>query len=96
MRPESEYSRAHQFRKEVLSDQMIGSCCINLLSWQSSPDEFPRESPEVRLWEMTASDTRDRFWLYEGQAASYRSVRQGKDFRIVMVKASFSFSPTGL
>jgi hypothetical protein len=25
---------------------------------------------------MTASDTRDRFWLYDGQAGSYRFVRR--------------------
>jgi hypothetical protein len=71
MRPESEYSRADQFRKEVLLDQMIRKCCINQLSWQPSPDKFPQGSPEVRLWEMTASDTRDRFWLYDEPLGNY-------------------------
>jgi hypothetical protein len=47
MRPESEYSRADQFRKEALSDQITRLCCINLLSWQPSPDKFPQGSPEV-------------------------------------------------
>lgn len=72
-RPESEYSRADQFRKEVLSDQMIGKCCTNVLGWQPSPDKVPQGSPEVPFWQVTVPATlaTDSRWMTANSETIY-------------------------